>query len=293
MDALTETLQRLSAPASRPVPGFADTGLRQLRVAGSRAFALWQALRDRVGDTGYWPVIGPGDAPKRLEEMLPVGEKEPSLTTYRDHALQRAAALPFEHWLLQQRDPVFRADEALARAELFEKHGVRQVAQSFREFAAQWRNSPPWTFDPTKYEWPTGSVRVCPRGALEVLTTWTRDMKPVLIETATLLLLPTRNGWEAPAYLLFGAFNGCPAASVHVALLQWVHERYQAELVALGHGTIEIMPGRKPATHEVALQLAKDFMTYAEAVQGIGTDDRLGEVALSLLQSDTWSFWWD
>jgi hypothetical protein len=117
-------------------------------------------------------------------------------------------------------------------------------------------------------------------------------MNPLVADSATLLLLPTRNGREAPGYLLFGRFNACPPASTHIAFLKWVNEQYGGVPVAIGSGMIEIVVGRRPSSQDAALRVAHDFMTYAETVQGMMCN-QLVEIAASLRDSDTWTFWWD
>jgi hypothetical protein len=298
MDSLSTALRQVGVATPRPLPGFEKTGILHVPVSGKAAFGIWKALHQTVADTGYWPVLAQAHEPEHLQKLLSVdaaaGSPTSSLTSFRDNALREALVVPFDQWLRRERDPEYKAAQALAEAELFEKHGVIALAQTFREFAKQYRNSPPWSFDPAKCDWPTGDVRIRERGALELLTTWSADMKPLVVESATLLLLPTRNGWEAPAYLLFGSFNACPAASAHVAMLKWVAEKYDGVLVGLGSGMMEIVVGRRPAARDAALRLARDFGTYAEAVQGtMMMDKTVGEIAASLRESDTWSFWWD
>ena len=106
-----------------------------------------------------------------------------------------------------------------------------------------------------------------------------------------IVLIPTDDPTTVPAYLHWGGFNGCLPAPYHVALLRNWRDRYGAELVALGMDTLELRVGRKPATREEALELARIHSAYcSEFAQG---GETLSGMAAGLMVQDWWSFWWD
>jgi Domain of unknown function (DUF4253) len=108
----------------------------------------------------------------------------------------------------------------------------------------------------------------------------------------TLGLLPTPHSWAAAAYLKFGGWNENPRPAVHVAAHRYWHERYDSQLVASTHDTLEFLVGKPPRTREDALFLAKWHFFYCEdTVHQSG--DYLDTLAAQLLDSEAWHFWWD
>lgn len=79
------------------------------------------------------------------------------------------------------------------------------------------------------------------------------------------VLITTDDPTTVPAYLHWGNFNGCLPAPYHVAALRNWHDRYGAELVALGNDTLKLRVARKPATREEALELARVHNAYCSA----------------------------
>lgn len=61
---------------------------------------------------------------------------------------------------------------------------------------------------------------------------------PVL--DVAIALLPIARGADAPAWLAFGNWQGCPDAAVHVAVLRRLEDRAHVELVAVGLDRIEL-----------------------------------------------------
>lgn len=107
-----------------------------------------------------------------------------------------------------------------------------------------------------------------------------------------ILVLPTRNGFEAPAYLKWGGWNECPAPEVHVAVLRRWHERYGAELIGISNDVLNLRVARRPATRADALALAEEQTYYCLDIvdQGVGS---VAALAASLMVSEWWYFWWD
>ncbi|WP_206377132.1 DUF4253 domain-containing protein [Sphingomonas sp. G-3-2-10] len=107
-----------------------------------------------------------------------------------------------------------------------------------------------------------------------------------------ILLIPTSDGAEVPAYLRWGGWNECPAPEMHVAVLRDWHARYGAELVGLSGDILNLRAKRRPETREAALTLATEQFFYCTDIveQGVGSTSAL---AATLMSSDWWFFWWD
>lgn len=107
-----------------------------------------------------------------------------------------------------------------------------------------------------------------------------------------ILLIPTADGAEVPAYLRWGNWNDCPHPALHVALLRSWNARFGAELVGLSGDVLNIRAKRRPATREEALALAWEQYLYCADIveQGVETTSAL---AAALMETDWWFFWWD
>jgi hypothetical protein len=92
-------------------------------------------------------------------------------------------------------------------------------------------------------------------------------------------------GWQGSVNL---GLDGVEMAAI---LRSW-EDRFSAVVVALGFDTLSIAVNRSPATHDEALGMAAEFMTFCPdtVLQGTGT---LGLLADKLLVEPAWQFWWD
>jgi len=111
-------------------------------------------------------------------------------------------------------------------------------------------------------------------------------------ERVHILLLPIKDGSEAPAYLRWGGWNACPSAALHVAVLRSWKQRYGAELVGLSGDVIDLRVTKRPATRAEAMALAREQYLYCSDIVDQGTTS-LPPLAASLMASDWWFFWWD
>lgn len=107
-----------------------------------------------------------------------------------------------------------------------------------------------------------------------------------------IILLPTREGAECPALLLFGGWNACPEPSEHVMMLRRWYNSHHAEPMAMTGDTIELRVAKPVRDLKDALLLAEDMCTYCSDIvhQGVGSIDAL---ASSLVSAKYWYFWWD
>jgi len=115
------------------------------------------------------------------------------------------------------------------------------------------------------------------------------------VREAALVRIPTPRPWEIPAYTLYGGWNACPNSEQMVAVAQHWHEKYGADICALGDGTLEFRVGRLPTDQREAVELMREQMLFCDE----GMDDLIEAPdifrdAVSLLPIQKyWIFWWD
>ncbi len=107
-----------------------------------------------------------------------------------------------------------------------------------------------------------------------------------------ILLLPTREPWQAFLYLGWGGWNDCPEAAVHAAFFRRWQTLYGAEPMLISSDIIESRAGRPPQSKDDALALAREQYHYCSDIvlQGVGTLEALGA---GLKGGEYWYFWWD
>ncbi len=113
-------------------------------------------------------------------------------------------------------------------------------------------------------------------------------------ERVHIVLLPTVEGWQVPAYLNFGGWDACPPAQEHVCMLKHWHEHYGADVMGMTDTTIEVQVSRPPRERNNAMTLALEHYVYCN--ETIGYDlvtNTLEDLAARLLDAPHWYFWWD
>lgn len=107
-----------------------------------------------------------------------------------------------------------------------------------------------------------------------------------------ILLIPTKFGWEVPAYLRWGDWNACPPPEYHIAALRSWHHDYAADLVGMNGDTINLRAASRPKIRETATKLARQQYAYCPDIidQGVGS---ISALAASLMASEWWYLWWD
>lgn len=107
-----------------------------------------------------------------------------------------------------------------------------------------------------------------------------------------ILLIPTKFGWEVPAYLRWGDWNACPPPEYHIAALRSWHHDFSADLVGMNGDTINLRAANRPKTRETATKLARQQYAYCPDIidQGVGS---ISALAATLMASEWWYLWWD
>lgn len=108
------------------------------------------------------------------------------------------------------------------------------------------------------------------------------------------LLVPARAGWEVPAVLCFGAWDGCPSPSEHVSLAYQWHQEYGAQLSGLTHNSLSFNVSRPPQSREEALPLARQQWDFCFKYIWEGMDDvpSIEQKADELVARVRWNFMW-
>ena len=112
------------------------------------------------------------------------------------------------------------------------------------------------------------------------------------LDSVHILLIPAKESWRAPAFLRWGNWNACPPAEYHVAALRAWNERYGAELIGLSFDTMNVRSARQPGTQAEAMALAREQYRYCPDIVDQGTNT-LTALAIGLIESNWWYFWWD
>jgi hypothetical protein len=245
----------------------------ELTVPGTGAMDLWRRLRSLTEQTGHWPVLlGDEACVQHLRESVRWMTAMKTATILED-----AATIDPVGWFENRHlDEI----EAVERAEAVGSEHQRYY-QELLAAEGPLRGLPqgPWPEDergPTRFVLPFNPL--------------THEPLP----RAHLALLPTVHGWQAPAFLRFGAFETCPSPGENVVLLKYWHDLYGAEVVGLAGDVLELQVTRPPRDRDQALALARQQFLYCRDIVtrellGVQTIQRL---AARLLNGGIWFFMW-
>ncbi|MCU1356617.1 MAG: hypothetical protein JWM89_2035 [Acidimicrobiales bacterium] len=220
-----------------PPPGFQPwcTTLRgeqawQLAVpGGAAALAAWRALRDRHPRTGLWPVLL-GSDPQVADQL-----------TWRLDLLARdAPGIP-------------SIDDVPPAPELF----------------VEWMGDP--ATDDYLNDVPRHLAKLSEDSDMIAARLQGRPDEDAVQALAgaeiQIALVPAGHGWEVPALLAWsGAERDHIGGPEHLSVLQFWHDTYDAELVALGLERMELLVARPPEDARAAFELAVQQYAYCPAL---------------------------
>jgi hypothetical protein len=248
----------------------------RMTVPGTEAVPTWKRLRKLVPKTGHWPVLlGPDEDLELLEEEIEDAEGQTPAQVLRK-AAKYDGPDTFAAW---HEELVENCRESL---EMSREEGDAKWVKQFEELLAQ---PEPFQCLP-RGEWPED---VPPAENFYVPNNVLTKKPHPAVHVA---LVPTANGWEVPAFLMFGAFNDCPHPEDHVAVMKDWHDRYGAEVVAITHDIVETVVARPPRSRKKALELAREQYLYCKDIVDQGTET-IDHLAATLLGGKVWFFWWD
>ena len=252
----------------------------RVQVSGKTALQEWERLKR--GEQRAPIVIGGDRELKALAAQFHPGNwtilPEPNLA----ETLARADELTHPQSLLAH----WRKEEEQVKQFLAADPGRRGVVDAFIERLKEIGFRTDRTAGPPIGRWP-----IRPPAPTELSVVWNRETDSPF-DVVNIVLVPTDDWTEIPAYMRWGNWNQNPPAEYHVAALRSWRDRYGAELVGLSFDVINIRVADKPETREEAMALAREQYGYCNDIvdQGVGT---LSELAASLKAHDWWYFWWD
>ncbi|MDZ5649539.1 DUF4253 domain-containing protein [Nitrospirillum sp. BR 11828] len=231
----------------------------RITVPGSQAWDHW--LRLRAAGRGWPVIIGDDEAMERLAEHYSLGDP----TVFPGTPPGMVPMLAPSEILEKSKDIRF--------PQIVEDWPDSPDEDQIGVMGEDWVDFPPMPDGP-----PTLSV--------------VRDHNHKPHARVHILLIPTDQGWQVPAFLRWGGWNACPPPEAHVAALRFWHEKYGAELIVISNDTMELRVDRLPADKAEAWDLARDQYRYCPDIvdQGVGT---VGALAGGLMQMRYWFFWWD
>lgn len=223
---------------------------------GEEAVRQWEQLRALTEQTGYWPLLTGTRSlgPQDFEMLSTEGDISPQ------SVLAAAEQLDASAWFAARMDQLPGPDE--------------EDDDEWAEFAEEMGLPAPGDVQVARFATPYDVLSQQP------------------LEHVLLALVPTTQGWEAAAYLLFGGWNACPDPEEQVAIHKYWHARYGAEPVAITNDIVEMRVARPPIDDDAALVLAQEQFLYCDDIvyQGVMT---LENLKLSVLKAPIWYFWWD
>jgi hypothetical protein len=263
--------QTLLRPGKEDIIGISSPTQESLRT--------WRVLYAQVEQTGFWPVIlGGENALSQFRERLDGGDWDVQ------ECLAKAEKLDLEQWFSDNRSGKRHQDEMRRMVDYYKQKGMAvpdfmksAIERPLRDGKRKPLPNEPWPSLPPRrsFLFQNGGPQ-CEIGEAKELA---------------IALLPTKEGWRVPAYLIFGGFNACPSPEVHVAVLKHWWHTFGARPVVVAPDEIEALVERPPTTQESAWALAQDQWVYAEFEQ-FELSNTL-KLAAALLGGTTWDFWWD
>lgn len=246
-------------------------GVYRIIVPYEQVLSTWKALRNLVELTGYWPVILATEPEmERIPEQMKDYHRE-----IKDIAGGRKTL-----------NSVSRIVELAYKVDIADwvRKEIELISEDMKIMGEQ--------FDFRHSEWPEDIVinledDADPYDKIEL--PWYSSEQPE--PNIYIGLFPTRQSWQIPAYLRFGAFNGCPHPDEHVAFLKHWDDQYGIEVVVMGADEIQVHVSSPPPSREQALILAREQLLYNRELDW--SDTSLEEMASRLMKSHLWFFWWD
>lgn len=214
---------------------------------------LWRRCRERFPDTGFWPVVSWEFA----FQHLPVYglPSEPELRG----TLQRGDSFDLEGWFLREQN--FRKTwlgQDTYEGDLTDRHGDWPTENR------SWYKSFPYYVDPPEAE-------------------------------PCMLFVEAEEFWHVPAVLgmqWMGRPDRNAEPEIHVGMLKYLSSSYGAELRMLNTDLVAVRVTRLPSTRDEAMNLAYRINLFAPDMIDQVVDS-FESLAVTLMSTPEWFFWWD
>jgi hypothetical protein len=305
---LTSIVRAHGVANLRAVERYGNKEFFAVLASGRQAEAVWKSFRDAAAETGYWPVLAAVTVPTDFEttvagfegtidDIREMSDAQLELLQLRrtaEELLKAAEEVPFESWVEQRLDPEFHVQEHLRKARFFD--GIQHagaMADHHRAAAERYRGLRRSQFNPNDYGIPPVKNRNPPQHELfSVKCIDLESSRMKIADSVTMLLVPTRHGWEVPAHLFYTTREGDLPPQAHVAALKWLFDRFGAELAGLNSRTLEVIPRTRPSG-VAALQAAFYLRAYSHcSATSENEAASTAELAVYLAESEYWTFCW-
>ena len=283
-------LALLPAIARAEPPALPHFPYEVIEVPGTEAVAAWERLRAEGNGTPI--IVGSAEDLLRLFELaIPTWVEKPGPAP--EDVLKLAATLDHPRSLFDLRQIELRQaieylqperDDLEAQLNEASQNGDEATANVLRDVLES-LDAPPGP--PEIGDWPDAPVAHA--NALLSLDDWETG-RP--FDKVYLVLLPTDDPAETPAYLRLGGWNAHPPAAYHVAAFRAWADRYGAVPMLINADVIEFRVARPPQDRDAAIALALEQYEYCpdNVDQGTGS---VAAFAATLLGNSYWYFWWD
>lgn len=255
LEKLRFDLRELSEVAS--LSTLSSNGTRQvfwMPIQSKNIAEVWKYCRRRFDATGFWPAVSFQHSFFYLEHWGLSPEQQII------EVIQRGEAFQWESWLPQEEN-VWKEvlGEPDYEEELKGRHG----------------------------EWPSESKN------------WYKSLPTIPDAPGAdpgILLVEVEKFWHVPAVLKMDWIgwgkNRQPRPDVHVGVMKYLCDRFGGELHHIEGDSYLLEVTRHPGTREEALQLAYGINLYASDLIDEFVES-FEKLAVTLMSSSKWLFWWD
>lgn len=285
----------------------------RIEVRGADAFAAWQKLK--AEGHGVPVIIGDDTTLDRMMEPFDPSDTYPSRPVTEVLAAAAGLKMPDDLFGRRRNEDL---ETAKAAAELMSKPDAelptvietRDANGNITGHMVQWGAAPGHQITPpdkhSRLLSPEETRKYLTSAQLEPdqgawpdeppaptgLTLATDILTGKPLDKVWIVMLPTKDWTEAPAYLRWGNWNDCPPPEYHVAAFRYWRDRYGVELIGIGADTLNLRAAKRPRTREEAIALAREQYAYCTDIVEQGTET-ISVLAAGLMASDWWFFWWD
>lgn len=261
----------------------------ELIVPGEHALAAWLALRNRVPQTGLWPVLKEDVRGLRYWDEMPGPEPLDPRGRRREW---------FERWRLDRSLTMFQPapDEirADAAANVTEAANVPPTPWTFRRNRGRPAPPPPdGPDDDRDPPEPDLAELYSARGPFRAHLSGGGCPGWPPHPLVRLRLYPTAVPWEVFAYAPCGGWNDCPYPDEQLAMLRHWHTRYGAEVVSDRGTWYELFVPRPPRTRHAAHRLVQEMAHFGEETFYSHGPTAHPDPVEAVRGSHYWYFWWD